>query len=105
MDRKRDRVRCNVTVQGGGAAQNLAGRITDLSGIGLFLSTKRLLPVGKQVHLEFELTTGRVEAVGEIRWSSRSEEGPGPGLGIRFLRMSAASARVIDDALGLMTGA
>lgn len=91
-----------MTFQGGGASKNLAGRITDLSGIGLFVSTRRLIPVGKQVHLEFELDTGPVEAVGEVRWQARPDSRPGPGLGIRFLRLSSASARAIDEALGLI---
>lgn len=102
--RKSERIRCNVSFQGGGASKNLAGRITDLSGIGLFVSTRRLVPVGKQVHLEFELETGRVEAVGEVRWQSKPGQEAGPGLGIRFLRLSSASARAIDEALGVPVG-
>ena len=100
--RKSPRVRCNVSFQGGAASKNLSGRITDLSGVGLFVSTRRLIPVGKQVHLEFELAAGPVEAVGEVRWQSRQDSEQGPGLGIRFLRLSSTSARVIDEALGLV---
>lgn len=97
--RQSRRIDCNVTFRGGGASTNLTGRITDLSQIGLFLATRQFLPTGKQVHLEFELSTGRVEAVGEVRWVARGSEVPEQGLGIRFLRLSAASARAIDDAL------
>lgn len=81
-------------------ATNLTGKVTDLSGTGLFLVTTTFLPTGKQVHLEFELPTGAVEAVGEVRWIARGNDVPEQGLGIRFLRLSAASARVIDDAIG-----
>lgn len=91
---------CNVSFRGGGASTNLSGKILDLSGTGLFIATRRFIPVGKQVHLEFELETGRVEAVGEVRWLARGEDVPEQGLGIRFLRLSAASARAIDDAIG-----
>ncbi len=94
------RIACNVTFRGGGAAINLAGRITDLSGTGLFLATRRFIPVGKQVHLEFELPRGKVEAVGEVRWLARGENVPEQGMGIRFLRLSAAAARAIDEAVG-----
>lgn len=97
--RQGPRIACNVSFQGGGAATNLSGRITDLSGTGLFLVTRTFVPVGKQVHLEFELPTGRVEAVGEVRWVSRGADVEEPGLGIRFLRLSAAAARAIDDAV------
>lgn len=98
--RQEPRLRCNVSFRGGGASTNLSGKILDLSGTGLFLATRRFVPVGKQVHLEFELETGRVEAVGEVRWLARGEEVPEQGLGIRFLRLSSASARAIDLALG-----
>jgi hypothetical protein len=89
----------NARFHGGGASTNLHGRITDLSGSGLFLVTKQFIPVGKQVHLEFELDTGTVEAVCEVRWLARGADVPEQGMGIRFLRLSAASARAIDDAL------
>ncbi|MFL5321160.1 MAG: PilZ domain-containing protein [Myxococcaceae bacterium] len=98
--RRTNRYRCNVYFRGGGASTNLAGKVTDLSGTGLFLVTTTFLPVGKQLHLEFELESGKVEAVGEVRWIARGEDVPDQGMGIRFLRLSAASARAIDDAIG-----
>ncbi len=79
---------------------NLKGRLTDLSGTGLFIATKQFIPIGKEVHLEFRLPGGLVEAVGEVRWVARGEGATEPGLGIRFLRLSAASARAIDEAVG-----
>ncbi len=98
--RRQNRVRCNLSFRGGGAATNLTGKITDLSGTGLFLATRQFVPLGRQVHLEFELDTGLVEAVGEVRWVARGEKVPEQGMGIRFLRMSAAAARAIDQAVG-----
>ncbi|MBX5484116.1 MAG: PilZ domain-containing protein [Myxococcaceae bacterium] len=95
------RIACNVSFRGGGASTNLSGRITDLSGTGVFIATRTFVPVGKQVHLEFELPTGPVEAVGEVRWVARGSDVPEQGLGVRFLRLSAASARAIDDAVRL----
>ena len=71
----------------------------DLSGTGLFLVTRRFVPVGSQIHLEFELPSGEVQAVGEVRWVGEGPEGRGQGLGIRFLRLSAASALAIDEAI------
>lgn len=99
LRRQTERIRCDVTFRGGGAATNLSGRITDLSAVGLFLATPQFVPLGRQVHLEFELPTGPVEAVGEVRWIARGNAVPEQGLGIRFLRLSAASARAIDQAL------
>jgi uncharacterized protein (TIGR02266 family) len=99
--RQNHRVRCNVSFRGGGMATNLRGKVTDLSGTGLFLVTTTFLPVGKQVHLEFDLESGTVEAVGEVRWVARGNDVPEQGMGIRFLRLSAASARAIDDEIGV----
>ena len=97
--RQTKRISIDVKFSGGGAAINLTGRITDLSGTGLFLATRQFIPLGKQVHLEFELPTGHVDAVGEVRWIARGANVAEQGLGIRFLRLSAASARNIDQAI------
>ncbi|MBK7860845.1 MAG: PilZ domain-containing protein [Archangiaceae bacterium] len=96
--RQKKRISIDVKFRGAGAGTNVSGRITDLSEMGLFLATQKYVPVGKQVHLEFELPTGKVEAVGEVRWLARGQVAE-QGLGIRFLRLSAASARAIDDAV------
>jgi uncharacterized protein (TIGR02266 family) len=101
--RQQKRFSLNAVFHGGGASTNLHGRITDLSGTGLFLVTRQFIPVGKQVHLEFELGTGRVEAVGEVRWIARGSDVAEQGMGIRFLRLSAASARAIDEAIAVLT--
>ncbi|MBL8951308.1 MAG: PilZ domain-containing protein [Myxococcaceae bacterium] len=96
--RQAKRVSIDVKFRGAGAATNLSGRITDLSEIGLFLATPQFVPLGKEIHVEFELPTGKVEAVGEVRWIARGQVAE-QGLGIRFLRLSAASARAIDLAI------
>ena len=101
--RNHERIRCDLSSTGGGASINLSGRITDISGTGVFLATRQFLPLGKQVHLEFSLDTGSVEAVGEVRWVARGQQPVESGMGIRFLRLSSASARAIDDAIGLAT--
>ncbi len=97
--RQAARISIDVVFRGGGSATNLSGRVTDLSAVGLFLATKQFIALGKQVHLEFELPTGKVEAVGEVRWVARGKQVPEQGLGIRFLRLSSASARAIDQAI------
>ncbi len=97
--RQGKRIALCVTFHGGGAATNLSGKVTDLSQVGLFLATRHFIPLGKQVHLEFELPTGRVEAVGEVRWIARGANVAEPGLGIRFLRLSSAAAKAIDLAI------
>jgi uncharacterized protein (TIGR02266 family) len=96
--RQAKRVSIDVRFRGAAAATNITGRITDLSETGLFLATEKFIPLGKEVHLEFELRTGKVEAVGEVRWIARGQVAE-QGLGIRFLRLSAASALAIDLAI------
>jgi uncharacterized protein (TIGR02266 family) len=100
MKRQGARVQVDARFRGGGASANLAGRVVDLSATGLFLQTRRIVPIGEQLHLEFELPTGPVTAVGEVRWIAEGNAEGGHGLGIRFLRLSAASARAIDLAVG-----
>ncbi len=78
-------------------SKSFTGRIRDLSGTGLFLEARQFVPVGRQVTLEFELETGSVDVVAEVRWVARGEKLPEQGMGVRFLRMSAASARALDD--------
>ena len=96
--RQRPRTAINVSFSGGAAATNLSGRITDLSPTGVFIATPQFIPIGKQVHLEFELATGRVEAVGEVRWVARGADAGEPGLGIRFVRLSSGAAQAIEEA-------
>ena len=102
-NRQYPRIKCNLIFRGGGASTNLSGKITDLSGTGVFIATRRFVPLGKQVHLEFDLPSGKVEAVGEVRRVARGESVEEAGLGIRFLRLSASSARAIDEAIGTLT--
>ena len=100
--RQHPRIPCNASFRGGGGSTSLSGKLTDLSGSGLFLVTRQFIPVGKQVHLEFDLPTGHVEAVGEVRWLARGSAVPVQGMGIRFLRLSSACAEAIDLALGTL---
>ena len=97
--RQAKRISLSVSFRGGGEATNLTGKVTDLSASGLFLATSHFIPLGKQVYLEFDLPTGPVEAVGEVRWIARGAKLLEQGLGIRFLRLSASSARAIDLAI------
>lgn len=57
----------------------LRGDVLDVSRTGLRLCLDEALERGRELHLEFELPTGRVEAVGEVRWVN--EEGKAPGKG------------------------
>ena len=100
--RQARRVGIDVKFSGGGVGTNITGRITDLSAVGAFLATSKFIPLGKQVHLAFDLPTGRVEAVGEVRWIARGKLISEQGIGIRFLRLSASSAQAIDQAIERM---
>src|SRR5437868_939293 len=96
--RQAKRVSIDEKFRGGGAATNLTGRITDLSETAVCRATQKYIPLGRELLLEFELPTGNVEAVGEVRWIARGQVAE-QGLGIRFLRLSGESALAIDLAI------
>lgn len=74
----------------------LRGDIIDISSSGLCMSLEAPLDQGRELHLEFELPSGRVEAMGEVRWTvarnGRNE------VGVKFARISAESLEVIAKA-------
>ncbi len=91
-NRNNRRVSCQARFLGASATV-LRGDILDVSATGLCLSLDAALERGRELHLDFELPAGRVEAVGEVRWAVEKE-----GrfeLGIRFARISAESLGVI----------
>ncbi len=95
-ERQGVRVELDVRFRGGGSSRSMTGRVTDLSALGLFLATKQPVPLGQQLHLEFELPTGHVEAVGEVKRVQRAEP---RGLGIRFIRLPASATKAIEALL------
>lgn len=92
------RVACNARFLGA-SRSTLRGDIVDVSSSGLCLSVDAALERGRELHLEFDLPTGRVEAVGEVRWvvekDGRAE------LGVKFVRISVESLAVIAQATSL----
>jgi hypothetical protein len=97
--RTADRVRYeDVRFVGGAGSSVLSGRLVDLSATGVSLQTAAAPRIGTQVHLDFQLASGRVEAVGEVRRVTR--EGPLMRVGIRFVRLDTASAHAISAAIG-----
>ena len=82
----------------GGAATVIRGDVQDVSPTGMCLATTAELPRGRELHLEFELPTGSVEAVGEVRWVTAPRKDGLREVGIRFVRISAPSAKVIEEA-------
>lgn len=91
------RVTCKARFMGA-TAGTLRGEITDVSETGLRLIAQGgTLKRGASLHLEFSLPTGRVEAVGEVRWVKKGEQGSASA-GIRFVRISAESQKIIAKA-------
>lgn len=94
-NRNNRRVQCQARFLGASSSV-LRGDILDVSPTGLCLGLDAALERGRELHLDFELPTGRVEAVGEVRWAvqknGRFE------LGIRFVRISSESLGVIASA-------
>jgi hypothetical protein len=93
--RSERRYACQAQVMGASTIA-FAGTVTDLSSAGLCLVTSTPMEPGRQLHLDFVLPQGRVEAVGEVRRVDSGEGGL--QLGIRFVRISADSLEVIRQA-------
>ncbi|MFO0595752.1 MAG: PilZ domain-containing protein [Myxococcaceae bacterium] len=94
-NRNAKRVSCQARFMGV-TTTVIRGDIIDVSATGLCLSLDSSLERGRELHLEFELPTGRVEAVGEVRWVVEKEGRV--ELGIRFVRITAESLQVIEAA-------
>lgn len=94
-NRSHRRVACHARFLGA-STTTLRGDIVDISNAGLCLSVDAALERGRELHLEFDLPEGRVEAVGEVRWvvekDGRAE------LGVKFVRISSESLAVIAQA-------
>ncbi len=90
---------CQARISGAGVVGMLIrGEVRDVSATGLCLSTSLPVQKGQTLHLRFELPTGLVEAVGEVRWVVKKKGRPSD-LGIRFVRIPITATRVIDAAL------
>ena len=76
----------------------IRGEVRDVSANGLCLSTALPVRKGQTLHLSFELPTGLVEAVGEVRWVVKKKGKPNE-LGIRFVRIAITATQVINAAL------
>lgn len=76
----------------------IRGEVRDVSSSGLCLATTLPVRKGQTLHLSFELPTGLVEAVGEVRWVVK-HKGKASELGIRFVRIPMTATRVINAAI------
>ena len=81
----------------GAASTAFEGTALDLSGSGVCLSTSTPLEPGRQLHLEFDLPSGRVEAVGEVRRVTSRDDGT-LECGVRFVRISSEAQQAILEA-------
>ena len=81
------------------------GLTQNISTGGLFIATHQIKRVGEHIHLKFSLpgATRPIECDTEVRWvrenSSLHRTDSAPGMGVRFLNMSAADAETIQNFL------
>ncbi len=78
------------------------GLTQDLSGGGVFVATHQIRPVGEHIKVLLKLPgqTEPFEILTEVRWvrgTSLSVSAEDPGMGLRFLQMSARARRVIGE--------
>jgi hypothetical protein len=97
---RRARSLCNARITDAGSAGVLIrGEIRDVSATGLCLVTALPLKRGATLHLSFQLPTGLVEAVGEVRWRKKIVGHPNE-FGVRFLRIPSTASLAIERAFG-----
>jgi hypothetical protein len=94
-NRSARRVTCQARFMGA-TTSVVRGDIVDVSTTGLCLTVDTPLERGRELHLEFDLPNGLVEAVGEVRWAV--QKAGKHELGIRFVRISTESMAVITQA-------
>jgi len=79
------------------------GFVENLSVTGVFIATHLLRQVGSTLELYIHLPNGEavVQALGEVRWVRECSEQSiiPPGMGVRFLHLSPASQRQVDEFL------
>ncbi len=72
------------------------GIMHDISSGGIFLSTDQMLPVGTRLHLSFLIDPRRVETHAEVCWQRPAAPGVEPGVGLRFIDISAEDRDLIE---------
>lgn len=83
----------------------LFAHITDISSMGIFVSTETPMPVGTVLQLAFTPPPGpdgaaapRLELTGEVVWNTTGQVAPDkPGMGVRFHHAAAKTrARLLE---------
>lgn len=91
------RICVKLDVSLGSELHYFSAESADLSRGGLFATTYRVLPVGSELSVEFDLPLGRVMAKGVVRWAREGQQGRSPGYGIEFLGMSHFDERLVES--------
>lgn len=92
------RFTCQARFFGSGGTFMFRGAVTDISRTGLCLAGAGPMARGQAIHLSFELPTGTVDAVGEVRWVRSQPDGSSEA-GLRFVRINRASLEAIDEVM------
>ncbi len=103
-DERRSSPRYQVQVEVGMQTESnfYTGLTQDLSGGGVFVATNQIRQVGERIKVLLTLPgqTEPFEILTEVRWIRSSTLSRGvddPGMGLRFLQMSARARKVIGD--------
>jgi uncharacterized protein (TIGR02266 family) len=76
----------------------VAEYVTNISRSGVFVRTRKPLPVGTKVNLRFTVLMDEVETVGGVGEVVRVHEDP-PGMGVVFTELSSYSEGIIERLL------
>jgi len=69
--------------------------IANVSRSGVFIRSRRPLPVGTKVNLEFTVLTDEIQTVAGIGEVVRVHDDP-PGMGIVFTELSSYDSRILE---------
>jgi len=96
MNERRRSIRVNVNEEFAAIDGFLSEYVANLSRGGVFLRCTEQLPVGTEVQLNFTLLLDDLSTIagrGEVVHHGHGT----PGLGIRFIELTAASQAVVDE--------
>lgn len=99
MSNQRAHGRVMVNHEFGSIDAFLTEYVSNISHGGVFIRSKSPLPVGTRVQLRFTIIVEDVETIegeGEV---VRLEQGPNPGMGVAFTRLTERSQTLINSLL------
>ena len=95
--RKHPRLAISIDVDFGSEHNFYAGSTRDISQGGLFINTDQDLQVGSELTVRMKLLDQQFVIPCEVVWALQDEGGRNVGVGVRFLKLSRARRKAIEE--------